>query len=102
MYNIKAKHIIIAVVVILAFVGIAMFGMPVYRVWSQEMKGKAELAEAEQNRRIKIVEANRKNADLKAETDEPTNNTKAEERPSKSTKNGSQSKAKATKGKKKE
>ena len=57
MYNIKAKHIIIAVVVILAFVGIAMFGMPVYRVWSQEMKGKAELAEAEQNRRIKIEEA---------------------------------------------
>ena len=50
----------------------------------------------------RIVEANRKNADLKAETDEPTNNTKAEERPSKSTKNGSQSKAKATKGKKKE
>ena len=64
MYNIKAKHIIIAVVVILAFVGIAMFGMPVYRVWSQEMKGKAELAEAEQNRRIKIEEAR---ANLEAE-----------------------------------
>ena len=50
----------------------------------------------------RTVEANRKNADLRDETDEPTNNTKAEEKPSKSTKKGSQSKAKATKGKKKE
>ena len=50
----------------------------------------------------RTVEANRKNADLRAETDEPTNNTKAEEKPPKSTKKGSQSKAKTTKGKKKE
>ena len=50
----------------------------------------------------RTVEANRKNADLRAETDKPTNNTKAEEKPSKSTKKGSQSKAKTTKGKRKE
>ena len=50
----------------------------------------------------RTVEANRKNADLRAETDKPTNNTKAEEKPSKSTKKGSQSKSKTTKGKKKE
>lgn len=50
----------------------------------------------------RTVEANRKNADLRAEVDEPTNNTKAEEKPSKSTKKGSQSKAKTTKGKRKE
>ena len=50
----------------------------------------------------RTVESNRKNADLKAEPGEPTNNTKAEEKPSKSTKKGSQSKAKTTKGKKKE
>ena len=50
----------------------------------------------------RAVEANRKNADLIAETDEPTNNTKAEENPSKSTKKGSQSKSKTTKGTKKE
>ena len=50
----------------------------------------------------RTVEANRKNADLRAETDEPTNNTKVEEKPSKSTKKSSQSKAKAIKGKKKE
>ena len=50
----------------------------------------------------RTVEANRKNADLRAKTDEPTNNTKAEEKQPKSTKKGSQSKAKTTKGKKKE
>lgn len=50
----------------------------------------------------RTVEANRKSADLRAETDEPTNNTKAEEKPSKSTKKGSQSKVKTTKGKRKE
>lgn len=50
----------------------------------------------------RTVEANRKNADLRAETDEPTNNTKEEEKPPKATKKGPQSKAKATKGKRKE
>ena len=50
----------------------------------------------------RTVEANRKNADLRTETGEPTNNTKVEEKPSKSTKKGSQSKVKATKGKRKE
>ena len=50
----------------------------------------------------RTVEANRKTPDWRAETGEPTNNTKAEEKPSKSTKKGSQSKAKTTKGKKKE
>jgi hypothetical protein len=34
-----------------------MFGMPYYRVWSQEMRGKAALAEAEQDRQIMIEEA---------------------------------------------
>ena len=50
----------------------------------------------------RTVEANRKNADLRAETYELANNTKTEEKPSKSTKKGSQSKAKTTKGKRKE
>lgn len=37
---------------------------PRYRVWSQEMEGRAEFAKAEQNRRIKIEEAR---ANLEAE-----------------------------------
>lgn len=40
-------------IVILAF----MFGFPVYNVWQQEMAGKAEMAKAEQNRRILVEEA---------------------------------------------
>lgn len=64
MYRFQLKHVIIVIVVVLAFIGVIMFGMPVYRVWSQEMKGKAELAEAEQNRRIKVEEAR---ANLEAE-----------------------------------
>lgn len=38
-------------------IGVFMFGMPYYRVWSQEMRGKAALAEAEQDRQIMIEEA---------------------------------------------
>ena len=64
MYKLPTKYIVIAIVVLLAMVGIAMFGMPIYRVWSQEMRGKAQLAEAEQNRRIKVEEAR---ANLEAE-----------------------------------
>ena len=41
------------VVIILAL----MFGLPTYRVWQQEMAGKAEMAKAEQNRRILVEEA---------------------------------------------
>lgn len=48
----------------IALVVIGFFGIPVYNVWQQEMTGKAELAKAEQNRRIKIEEAK---ANLEAE-----------------------------------
>lgn len=36
---------------------ILMFGLPRYNVWQQEMAGKAEMAKAEQNRKILIEEA---------------------------------------------
>ena len=59
----------ITVYAILLFLGILvltffLWGYPQYRVWSQEMEGKAEFAKAEQNRRIKIEEAK---ANLEAE-----------------------------------
>jgi len=47
-------------VILLLIVGIIIGIMafyPRYRVWSQEMEGRAEFAKAEQNRRIKIEEA---------------------------------------------
>lgn len=64
MFKINFKHILLTVIVILAFVLVLMFGMPVYRVWQQEMRGKAEFAQAEQNRKIKVEEAR---ANLEAE-----------------------------------
>lgn len=64
MFKINYKHILLTVIVILAFVLVLMFGMPVYRVWQQEMRGKAEFAQAEQNRKIKVEEAR---ANLEAE-----------------------------------
>ncbi|MBQ6167269.1 MAG: hypothetical protein IJK41_07600 [Muribaculaceae bacterium] len=60
--TLAATSLIIAFVlaIILAF----MFGYPRYKVWQQEMDGKAEFAKAEQNRKIKIEEAR---ANLEAE-----------------------------------
>ncbi len=56
---------IIAVVVLGVgiIVGICI-AIPYYNVWQQEMSGRAELAKAEQNRKIKIEEAK---ANLEAE-----------------------------------
>lgn len=50
--------------VVALFVLALLFGIPRYRVWQQEMEGKAEFAKAEQNRQIKIEEAK---ANLEAE-----------------------------------
>lgn len=64
----SVKNIIICVIiglfVITGGIGSCMYIRPKYRVWSQEMEGKAEFAKAEQNRRIKIEEAK---ANLEAE-----------------------------------
>ena len=57
----KALLGILAVVLIVISMA---FIRPWYNVWSQEMEGKAELAKAEQNRKIKIEEAR---ANLEAE-----------------------------------
>ena len=51
--GITSWGVLIVVVIILAL----MFGLPTYRVWQQEMAGKAEMAKAEQNRRILVEEA---------------------------------------------
>ena len=51
-------------VFIIVLIASIMFGYPKYKVWQQEMAGKAEFAKAEQNRKIKIEEAR---ANLEAE-----------------------------------
>ena len=42
--------------VLIVIIGL-MWGLPKYNVWQQEMAGKAEMAKAEQNRRILVEEA---------------------------------------------
>ena len=56
----KTKHIILIAVGIIAVIAILMFGLPMYNVWEQEMAGRAEMAKAEQNRKILIEEAKAK------------------------------------------
>ena len=63
--NVNPIKMVITVFCIgLVIILLLMFGLPAYRVWQQQMSGKAEYAKAEQNRRIKIEEAK---ANLEAE-----------------------------------
>ncbi|KAA5538306.1 hypothetical protein [Paenimyroides baculatum] len=53
----NSKALVIVFVAIAILVVVLMVGLPVYNVWQQEMAGKAEMAKAEQNRKILIEEA---------------------------------------------
>ena len=60
--KIQIKGSAVIAVLVVGIIGVAalMFGLPVYNVWQQEMAGKAEMAKAEQNRRILVEEAKAK------------------------------------------
>lgn len=58
------SYVIGCVLVLILIAVCSLFVEPYYKVWSQEMEGKAEFAKAEQNRKIKIEEAK---ANLEAE-----------------------------------
>ena len=68
MNNNNFMRVVLSVVVAIVIgVGIIVgicIAIPYYNVWQQEMSGRAELAKAEQNRKIKIEEAK---ANLEAE-----------------------------------
>lgn len=51
------KVIVAGVVFLGCCVGGGMYGYPKYKVWQQGLEGEAELARAEQNRKIRIQEA---------------------------------------------
>ena len=57
--------------IIVAFVGVALWGMPKYKVYSKELNGKAQLKEAEWNKQITIEEAKaeKESAQLKADAE---------------------------------
>lgn len=44
------------IIIVFCIIG-GMFGYPIYHVWDAEKTGQAELAQAEQNRQIKVQEA---------------------------------------------
>ncbi|MEQ3661376.1 MAG: hypothetical protein ABNG98_08825 [Flavobacterium sp.] len=48
------------ITLVIVLIAAMMFGLPRYNVWQQEMAGKAEMAKAEQNRRILVEEAKAK------------------------------------------
>ena len=52
-----SKIVLILFVIGIVIIPLLMFGLPRYNVWQQEMVGKAEMAKAEQNRRILVEEA---------------------------------------------
>lgn len=56
--------IIASLIFLIGIIGIVLYVIPKYKVWAMEMHGKAQFAEAEQNRKIKIEEAK---ANLEAE-----------------------------------
>ena len=56
--------VIIGAIVCLVLAGAMCVAIPYYNVWRKEMDGRAQFAEAEQNRKIKIEEAK---ANLEAE-----------------------------------
>lgn len=62
--NISKTTIAITIIALLGLIGLAMWGIPMYSVWSAELDGKAEFVKADQNRKIKIEEAK---ANLEAE-----------------------------------
>lgn len=47
----------LVIVFVLAIIGGIMWAVPTYNVWSREMKGKAELREAEWNKQILVEQA---------------------------------------------
>ncbi len=51
------KGIVIAASIIISSIGGCSIGYPYYKVWSAKMGGEAEYAQAEQNRRIAVLEA---------------------------------------------
>jgi regulator of protease activity HflC (stomatin/prohibitin superfamily) len=62
--DIKLTIIIVSIIVIV--IGLLMYGCPKYNVWSQGLKGQAELRRAEQNRKIAVQEAEAKKDSAKA------------------------------------
>ena len=60
------KNVVFMVIAILVVLVGLLYGIPKYQVWQQGLKGQAELARAEQNRKIAVQEAEAKKDSAKA------------------------------------
>ena len=56
----------VTVAIILLLISTVIYGYPQYKVWQQRLAGQAELARAEQNRKIAIQEAEAKKESARA------------------------------------
>lgn len=69
--NNEAKLIVAGVVALVLVVAVWMWGYPKYRIYKQDLRGQAELREAEWTKRVKVEEARaeKDSALLKAEAE---------------------------------
>jgi regulator of protease activity HflC (stomatin/prohibitin superfamily) len=67
----QKNQAILSVVLIIVVLGLFMWGIPKYKVYSRELNGKAQLKEAEWSRKIAVqeAEAEKDSASLKAEAE---------------------------------
>ena len=65
------RKVIAIVIIVLLIFGIILWGLPKYKVYSRELNGKAQLKEAEWNKKIAIEEAlaEKESAKLKADAE---------------------------------
>ena len=65
------SKLVFIVLVVVGLIGLMMWGIPNYKVYSRELNGKAQLREAEWNRQIAIQEAQalKESAKLKSEAE---------------------------------
>ena len=65
------SKLIFIVLTVVLLIGLMMWGIPNYKVYSRELNGKAQLKEAEWNRQIAVQEAQalKESASLKAEAE---------------------------------
>lgn len=63
--------VILTIALLVAVIGLIMWGIPKYKVYSMQLSGKAQLREAEWNRQIAVQEAEalKQSAKLKAEAE---------------------------------
>lgn len=56
-FRLTTSTVVLSIILLLGMITLGMWGCPKYQVYHQTMEGEAELKKAEQNRQIKVQEA---------------------------------------------